>query len=145
MAKPRYVQSAVLLADGRVLVAGGWYATSSSDPSHETAEVYDPAANTWSATGSMVQARAAFAMVSLPDGRVLAAGGIDPLYKVQAGSELYDPATGTWHATGKLAVGAMGSVVQPLRDGRVLIAGGALDSLASKVTGVCELYTAPAP
>ena len=145
MSKPRYVHSAVLLADGRVLVAGGWYATSSSDPSHETVEIYDPAANKWSTTGSMIQARAEFAMVSLPDGRVLAAGGIDPLYKVQGGSELYDPATGTWHATGKLAVGAMGSVVQPLRDGRVLIAGGAMDSLASKVTGVCELYTAPAP
>ena len=145
MARPRYVHSAVLLADGRVLVAGGWYATSSSDPSHETVEIYDPAANKWSTSGSMIQARAEFGMVILPDGWVLAAGGIDPAYKVTAASELYDPATGTWHATGKLAVGAMGSVVQPLRDGRVLIAGGAMDALASEVTGVCELFSAPAP
>jgi hypothetical protein len=93
----------------------------------------------------MIQARAEFGMVILPDGWVLAAGGIDPAYKVTAASELYDPATGTWHATGKLAVGAMGSVVQPLRDGRVLIAGGAMDALASEVTGVCELFSAPAP
>ena len=145
MARPRYVHSAVLLPDGRVLVAGGWYATSSSDPSHETVEIYDPAANKWSTTGSMIQARAEFGMVNLADGRVLAAGGIDPAYKVTAASELYDPATGTWHATGRLAVGAMGSAVQPLRDGRVLIVGGAMDALAAKVTGVCELYSSPAP
>jgi N-acetylneuraminic acid mutarotase len=145
MARPRYVHSAVLLADGRVLVAGGWYAMSSSDPSHETVEIYDPAANKWSTTGSMIQARAEFGMAMLPDGRVLAAGGIDSLYQVTAGSEMYDPATGTWHATGTLAVGAMGSVVQPLGDGRVLIAGGAMDALASKVTGACELFSAPPP
>ena len=53
MSHPRYVHGAALLPDGRVLVAGGWYATSNSDPSHETAEIYDPAANRWTATGSM--------------------------------------------------------------------------------------------
>ena len=81
----------------------------------------------------------------LPGGGALAAGGIDPAYKVTAASELYDPVTGIWQATGDLTVGAMGSVVQPLRDGRVLIAGGAMDALASKVTGACELFSAPAP
>jgi N-acetylneuraminic acid mutarotase len=143
MSRPRYVHGAALLPDGRVLVAGGWYATSNSDPSHETAEIYDPAANDWTATGSMATARAEYGLVSLPDGRVLAAGGIDRSYKVQAGAELYDPDTGIWQATGKLATATMGSAVEVLPDGQVLIAGGAMDAVASKVTGVCELYTPP--
>ena len=145
MSKPRYVHGAALLPDGRVLVAGGWYATSNSDPSHETAEIYDPAANRWAATGPMKNARSEYSLVSLPDGRILAAGGIDPAYKVQAGAELYDPATGLWQATGKLGTGSMGSAIQAFPDGRVLIAGGALDALASKVTGVCQIYSPPPP
>ena len=107
MSKPRYVHGAALLTDGRVLVAGGWYSTSNKDPSHETAEIYDPAANRWTATGSMTKARAEYGLVSLPDGRVLAAGGVDPAYKVQASSELYDPTTGVWTSTGNLGVGRM--------------------------------------
>jgi N-acetylneuraminic acid mutarotase len=145
MSKPRYVHGAALLPDGRVLVAGGWYATSNSDPSHETAEIYDPTANRWAATGSMKSARAEYGLVTLPDGRILVAGGIDQAYKVQAGSELYDPATGLWQATGNLAVGTMGSAIQALPNGLVLIAGGALDALASKVTGVGEMYAPPPP
>ena len=143
MSHPRYVDEAVLLADGRVLVAGGWYSTSNSDPSHATAEIYDPASNRWTPTGSMTNGRADFGLVGLPDGRVLAAGGVDPAYKVQAGSELYDPATGLWAATGKLSLATMGSIGQALPDGHVLLAGGALDALASKVTGVCEIYSPP--
>lgn len=143
MSKPRYVHGAALLPDGRVLVAGGWYATSNSDPSHETAEIYDPAANRWTGTGSMKNARAEFGLVSLPDGRILAAAGIDPAYKVQAGVDLYDPATGLWQATGKLGAGIMGASIQVLPDGRTLIAGGALDALASKVTGASEIYSPP--
>jgi N-acetylneuraminic acid mutarotase len=145
MSKPRYVHGAALLPDGRVLVAGGWYATSNSDPSHETAEIYDPAANRWTGTGSMKNARAEYGLVALPDGRILAAGGIDPTYRVQAAVEFYDPATGLWQATGKLSSGTMGAAIQVLPDGRTLIAGGALDALASKVTGVCEIYSPPPP
>ena len=84
-------------------------------------------------------------LVALPDGRILAAGGIDPTYRVQAAVEFYDPATGLWQATGKLSSGTMGAAIQVLPDGRTLIAGGALDALASKVTGVCEIYSPPPP
>jgi N-acetylneuraminic acid mutarotase len=145
MPKPRYVHGAALLRDGRVLIAGGWYATSNTDPSHDTAEIYDPGADHWTPTGLMTAARAEYGLAVLPDGRVVAAGGIDPSYRVQTATELYDPATGLWNATGKLATATMGSAVQALPDGQVLIAGGAMDALASKVTGICEIYTPPAP
>ena len=144
MSEPRYVHAAVRLSDGRILVAGGWYATSNSDPSHETAEIYDPATDHWTATGSMTNARAEFGLVPLLDGRILALGGVDPSYKVQAGSELYDPATGEWQVTGGLGVAIEWAAVQTLPDGRVLVAGGGLDALASEVTAACQVYT-PAP
>jgi hypothetical protein len=144
MSKPRYVHAATLLNDGRVLVAGGWYATSNSDPSHATAEIYDPAANRWSSTGSMTNARAEYGMVRLRDGRVLAAGGVNPAYAVDTSAELYDPASGIWQATGNLGTATMWPAMQVLPDGRVLVAGGGLDAVASKVTASAQVY-APAP
>ncbi|HEX7491664.1 MAG TPA: kelch repeat-containing protein, partial [Candidatus Limnocylindrales bacterium] len=144
MSEPRYVQESVLLHDGRVLVAGGWYAMSNSDPSHETAEIYDPASDRWSTTGSMKTARAEYGLVILADGRVLAAGGTDKSYKLTVTTEIFDPATGSWTATGDLKVATMWSAIQTLADGRVLISGGGLDASATRVTAVCEIYT-PAP
>jgi N-acetylneuraminic acid mutarotase len=141
MSKPRYAHSAALLTDGRVLVAGGWYATSNSDRSHETAEIYDPVADRWTATGSMTKPRAEYGLVSLPDGRVLAAGGVDVVFKVMPGSELYDPTTGVWMSMGNLGVGRMFLAIETLPDGRVLVAGGELDG--GKPTAVCEIYTPP--
>jgi hypothetical protein len=92
----------------------------------------------------MTNARAEFGLVPLLDGRILALGGVDPSYKVQAGSELYDPATGEWQVTGGLGVAIEWAAVQTLPDGRVLVAGGGLDALASEVTAACQVYT-PAP
>jgi hypothetical protein len=91
----------------------------------------------------MTIGRAQYGLASLPDGRVLAVGGVDPSYGVQAGSELYDPTTGIWRATGGLAVAVEWAAVQTLPDGRVLIAGGGLDALASDVTSTCEVFTPP--
>jgi N-acetylneuraminic acid mutarotase len=141
MSEPRYIDGSVLLHDGRVLVAGGWYAMSNSDPSHETAEIYDPAADRWSATGSMKNARAEYGIAILADGRVLVAGGTDKGYNLLVSTELFDPATGSWTTTGDLHVATMWSAIQTLADGRVLISGGGLDASATTVTAVCEVYT----
>jgi hypothetical protein len=91
----------------------------------------------------MTKARAAYSLVGLPDGRVLAAGGVDPDYKAQASSELFDPITGAWKATGDLAQAVMWSAAEALPDGRVLVAGGGLDASATHATAVCEIYSAP--
>jgi len=68
----RAFQTATLLPDGRVLVAGGqnygsYFASS---------EVYDPATGVWSTTGSMNTARSLHTATLLPDGRVLVVGVI---------------------------------------------------------------------
>src|SRR5215475_9250839 len=91
---PRYNHTATLLADGRVLAAGGAYEGFDTDLS--SAELYDPATGTWSVTGSLASVRESHTATLLPNGKVLVAGGIIrggydiPL----TGSELYDPATG---------------------------------------------------
>ena len=141
MPKPLYVHSAALMPDGRVLVAGGWRATSNSDPSHGNVQIYDPTSDTWTTTGSLVTPRAQYSLEALPDGRFLAIGGVDPAYHTLASTEIYDPASGAWQTSGKLAVATMWPAVGVLSDGRVFVAGGALDALARHVTAVSEIYT----
>ena len=87
--------TATLLPDGRVLVTGGHL----QDPDtleeivHKSAEIYDPAANTWTEIAIMHAARTGHTATLLPDGRVLVTGGSEDNPK---GAEIYDPATGTW-------------------------------------------------
>jgi len=140
MSIPRYVHQAALLANGRVLVAGGWSATSNSDVSKASVEIYDPVANRWAAAGPLVTARAEFVMVRLLDGRLLAVAGVDRSYHVMDSAELFDPGSGTWQLTGKLAEAKMWPAAVVLADGRVLIAGGATDVGANHRTVICELY-----
>jgi WD40 repeat protein len=98
MATPRTYTTATLLADGRVLVAGGGgdYANRQFLAS---AEIFDPKAGTWIATGSMVEARTWGAAVPLKDGRVLVTGGYGDLAPL-ASAELYDPKSGTFSPAG---------------------------------------------
>ena len=68
MIEARQYHTATLLADGRVLVAGDNSVTID-------AEVYDPATDSWTATGPMIQPRQGHFATLLQDGRVLVAGG----------------------------------------------------------------------
>lgn len=105
-------QTATLLPDGRVLVAG---------VPPVSAELYDPASGTWNATGGMLGARGLHTATLLPDGTVLVAGGS---MSGLVSTERYDPATDTWTATGSMGVGRVGHVATLLGDGRVLVTGG---------------------
>lgn len=110
LSTPRSGHSATLLADGRVLVAGG---------SGATAELFDPASKTWSATGSMGEGRRSHFAVLLQDGRVIVGGSGSA-----TSTEVYSPATGTWSAVGNLASYEGRRTATLLPDGRVLVAGG---------------------
>ena len=78
---PRTNVNGVLLPDGKILAIGGqrngkWAAN--PDPVLQP-ELFDPAANTWTALTAMSWPRQYHSVaVLLPDGRVLTAGGIDP-------------------------------------------------------------------
>ena len=79
MTAVRRYHSATLLADGRVLIAGGEVHFSGgycrSDPNGPSAEVYDPSSGTFTPTGDMNGLQLGHTATLLPNGRVLIAGG----------------------------------------------------------------------
>ena len=100
MIQAREDHVAVLLSDGRVLVAGGW-APNAREYFPEvltSTELYDPSTNSWSPTTNMSKGRKYHSGVPLGDGRVLVVGGLwsssmqassEPL----ASAEIYDAST----------------------------------------------------
>ena len=71
----------------------------------DTAELYDPATNVWSAAGTIIGPRQYHTTLLLPGGKVLVFGGVGGVGGFFYGfplrsAELYDPATGSWTATG---------------------------------------------
>lgn len=111
---------AVLLDDGKVLIAGGMNDSAAC-------ELYDPATGVFTATGSMSTPRRWFGLAKLKDGRVLAAGGygtgIGNSYELSS-AEIYDPSAGTWSNTGSLSHARSDVTAVALQDGRVLVPGG---------------------
>src|SRR5207249_1226049 len=95
----RYLHTATLLRNGKVLVAGGEGLDSESLTS---AELYDPASGTWTATGRLNTARFLHTATLLPNGKVAVTGGYNSNVGNLASAELYDPASGTWTAVGGL-------------------------------------------
>src|SRR5262245_29396441 len=91
LATPRGGHTDTLLADGKVLVAGG---TSRGGNSLASAELYDPTSRNWTPTASLATKRSGHTATLLPSGKVLVAGGFR--VNALASAELYDPATGTW-------------------------------------------------
>jgi N-acetylneuraminic acid mutarotase len=114
---PRSGHTATLLANGKMLVVGGY-----DNPNNRlnSAELYDPASGRWSITGSLNTPRAGHTATLLSDGKVLVAGG----HTFPNSTELYDPATGTWSVTGSLNIARYGHTATLLPDGRLLVAGG---------------------
>jgi N-acetylneuraminic acid mutarotase len=101
MAEARSNHKAVLLPDGKVLVAGG-HPQSSNCGTLASAEIYDPATGIWSQTASMNRPRKNFTLTMLGTGKVLAVGGDICGGGVNNTAELYDPSTGTWQYTGNM-------------------------------------------
>jgi len=121
--RPREGQTATLLKDGRVLMAGG-----GNGGLIGTAELYDPNTGTFSETGSLNTPRHKHTAGLLPDGRVLIAGGSDERdwYGTMNSAEIYDPRTGKFTATSPMNESRFklpDEAVQ-LSTGKLLIAGG---------------------
>jgi N-acetylneuraminic acid mutarotase len=114
---PRYGLTATLLANGKVLVAGGY-----NTGYLNSAELYDPATGTWSFTGSLNTPRYLHTATLLANGKVLVVGGYNGGFLNSA--ELYDPATGTWIVTGSLNTPRYVPTATLLANGKVLVVGG---------------------
>ena len=144
---PQSPDTATLLKDGDVLVAGGISDTGAVGiPYLSSAELYDPATGTWSQTGSMTTPRAGATATLLKTGEVLVAGGdmggyADNTGTEVASAELYDPATGTWSSTGSMTTPRSGASASLIKSGSVLVAGGfSPASPNSAVVASAELY-----
>jgi hypothetical protein len=124
MSLPRHKHAAVALRGGSALVVGG-----SNDRDfhgrYRSAELYDPKRGRFVRVGGMSQARFKLpdAVVRLPSGRVLVAGGARR-------AELYDPATRRFRPAGDAGGALSFATATALRDGRVLVAGGYDDRIA---------------
>jgi hypothetical protein len=128
MAAARAGATTTLLSNGKVLVAGGYIIDgAAATVPLATAEVYDPASGTFSATGSMANARYNHTATLLADGRVLVTGGAGDDVAL-ASAELYDPATGRFASAGSMTTARIGHAAALLTGGRVLLMGGT-DSL----------------
>jgi len=132
MAVARSEHTETLLADGRVLVTGGRY-DRFSIVGTATAEIYDPATNTWSSVASMANPRIEHTATVLADGRILVVGG-----ESQAGAEIYDPLADTWTPAGTLSNVRYAHEASLLADGRVLVTGGF--GSGSGATATSEFY-----
>ena len=132
MIEDRFQDTATLLSDGKVLVAGGVHATKDPQGVLASAELYDPSSGSWTATGNMPTPRQFHTATLLPDGKVLVAGGtgsnnVTGSNSALASAELYDPRSGSWTATGNMVTPRMFQTATLLPDGMVLVAGGTAD------------------
>lgn len=138
---PRGNHTATLLADGKVLVAGG---RGPGNTHLDSAELYDPATGSWSTTGRLTKPRVNHTATLLPGGKVLVVGGDGSvghqgdLLAGTGAAELYDPTTGSWTPTGNLNTPRAGFTATLLTTGEVLVAGGVDNSDAS--LNSAELY-----
>jgi hypothetical protein len=114
--------TATRLANGKVLIVGGW--SRANITVLTTSEVYDPANGAFSPTGALNIGRAYRTSTLLPNGKVLIAGGMDSSFGFQPAMELFDPEAETFTLSHSFPVARLQPTATLLGDGTVLYAGG---------------------
>jgi hypothetical protein len=143
----RRLHTLTALAGGKVLTAGGTgVGAQFPQPGLAAAEVYDPAAGTWTGTGNLHTARFGHSAALLADGSVLVAGGS----AVRSGqslsalrsAEVWHADTGTWTEVAPMADARTGHAAVVLGNGKVLVVGGSVPTGRDTEAALafCELY-----
>jgi hypothetical protein len=126
MNSARFGAMAVVLGNGKVLVAGGRNANANTYL--QSAELYDPTAGVFSLTFGMNEQRTYSAAVLLSDGNVLVAGGenyVGGAAKRLNTATIYNVVGGYWTSvSNSMNMARKEAMVVSLSDGRVLIIGG---------------------
>ncbi len=127
MATSRALHVAVTLNDGRTLIIGG---VDNNSVIQNSCELYNPATNSFAATGSMSTARMLHAACRLADGRVMVVGGASALDLVNLtvtalnSVEIYNPATGTWSGANTISGPRLAPALTLLSNNQVMVSGG---------------------
>jgi hypothetical protein len=122
LANARQLHTASLLADGKVLVAGGML--DNAGTATATAELFDPTTQMFTATkGTLATARDFHTATVLNDGTVLVTGG-DNGTGTLATAEVYDPTVDSFSPTGSMGSTRESHTATLLNDGTVLVNGG---------------------
>lgn len=124
MTSPRAEPTVAKLQDCRVLVVGG---INDSGVVLSSAELFDPATNSFTVTGSMTVERVGHTATLLQDGRVLVVGGRNASNRPIATTEVFNPATGSFTTTGSMTIGRDEHVAVLMNNAKVLVAGGTAD------------------
>jgi hypothetical protein len=95
----RVYPAAALLPDGKVLVAGGKSGLG-ADAALNTAELWDPATQKWTALPPMAHARTVAAACVLPSGWVAVVSGIGTDGVLRKDGEVFDPVKREWEPLG---------------------------------------------
>jgi hypothetical protein len=117
----RAAHTATTLADGRVLIAGGF---SGRENAAASAELYEPRSASYTPLPAMITPRHSHTATVLPSGKVLLVGGYEAGNATASSAELFDPVTNRFEATGSLRTARADHVAMLLPDGKVLVAGG---------------------
>ncbi len=137
----RSQHTATLLANGKVLVAGGLVGCVPTCQTTDTAELYDPATGMWSKTGTLPEPLGNHAAVRLQNGKVLVIGGYSRPGVLLRTAHLYDPVTGEWTPTGNFSNARQFHTAVLLTNGKVLVTGGLLFASGRFTpTNTAELY-----
>jgi hypothetical protein len=127
LAIPRAGFTATLLLDGRVLIAGGIDTAGEGSTEHlaATAEVFDPRTGSFIQVGALAVPRVFHVAALLRDGRVLLAGGMDPVLNSRgvASAELFDPVANRFSRIADMTRPRQGASAVWLPSGEVLIVG----------------------
>lgn len=114
---------AILLPDGRILIAGG------SDANGPTAgvDIFNTD-GTWSSAPAMISPRVHQACAVLPGGQVLAAGGLTTGNAITNSAELFNLSANAWTQLPAMTQARAGATASLLPDGRVLLGAGQTSS-----------------
>ena len=137
MSANRNNHTATLLADGRVLIAGGNAEGGATATFFDSAEIFDPATGAFKSTSPMHALRAQHFAVLLSNGKVLVGGGFGD---GTGSAELFDPLSASFQTAGSMVNPSRAhSTATLLSSGQVLVAGG-INFNGTIDTNSAELY-----